>query len=193
MNRLNIPEPGYYTRQLPHKWRLIVLDTTEISGKNGYPSGSWQYKEAREYEQAHPLSEKEPQMSPWNGGLSKIQLEWLQNELKIADASGEKIIIGSHHQFGCGAARPTHMAWNWKEIESVCMESASVCLLLAGHDHTGGFAEIGLASGRKKYAVTMEGLLEAPADSNAYGMLKVFDDRIEIEGKGTVTSRKLLL
>lgn len=191
MNRLKIPEPGYFTRQLPHDWRLVVLDTTEISGQSDYPSDSWQYKEALEYERAHPLSEKEPQMSPWNGGLSKKQMGWLKNELRTAEAAGEKVIVACHHQFGFGAARETHLAWNWKEIQSMCVESPSFCLVLAGHDHIGGYAEISPLG--KKYAVTVQGLVEAPTDSNAYAMLKVFDDRIEIEGKGTVTSRKLSL
>jgi len=189
MNRLNIPEPGYFTRQLPHDWCLVVLDTTELSGKSDYPSDSWQYKEAREYEKAHPLSEEEPQMSPWNGGISKTQMKWFKNELETATAAGKKVIVACHHQFGFGAARKTHMSWNWKEVQSICLESPSFCLVLAGHDHIGGYAEI--APSGKKYAVTVEGLLEAPTASNAYAILKVFGDRIEIEGKGTVTSRKL--
>jgi hypothetical protein len=79
------------------------------------------------------------------------------------------------------------MAWNWKEIQKLCVESSAFCLVLAGHDHEGGFAEIGA----KKYAVTVEALLEAPSGGNAYAMLKVYDDRIEIEGFGDVTSRTL--
>jgi manganese-dependent ADP-ribose/CDP-alcohol diphosphatase len=189
MHRLEIPEPGYFTRKLPHNWRLVVLDTTEISGKSDYSIDSWQYKEAREYENAHPLSESEPQMSPWNGGISKNQMQWLKNELKTAEGAGERIIVGCHHQIGSGAARPTHMAWNWKEIERVCVDSPSVCLVLAGHDHVGGYAEMGPTG--KKHAVTVEGLLEAPTDGNAYAVLKFFNDRLEIEGFGTVTSRKL--
>lgn len=192
MNRLNIPKPGYFSRQLPHHWRLIVLDTTEISGKSDYPSDSWQYRTARKYEAEHPLTDQEPQMSPWNGGISEIQIWWLEKELKTAAAAEEKVIVGCHHQFGFGASRETHMAWNWKEIQRICLESPSFCLVLAGHDHIGGYAEIAPDQLGRKYAVTVEGLLEAPAESNAYAMLKVFDDRIEILGKGTVTSRKLV-
>ncbi len=166
MSRLNIKEPGYFTLQLPSKYRLVVLDTTELSGKSDYPIDSWQYKAAREYEQAHPLSEEEPQMSPWNGGLSNKQMDWLRNELKTAEAAEEKIIIACHHQFGYGAVRPTHMAWNWKELQSLCVDSPAFCLVLAGHDHLGGYAEIG----PKKHAVTLEALLEAPSDGNAYGI-----------------------
>ncbi len=105
MSRLQIPEPGYFSLQLAPEWRLLVLDTTELSGKSDYPVDSWQYLEAREYEKAHPLSQEEPQMSPWNGGLSKKQTEWLTNELKTAESAGDKVIIACHHQFGFGAVR----------------------------------------------------------------------------------------
>jgi len=33
--------PGsYYSRELPSKWRLIVLDTTEMSGHSQYPQAN---------------------------------------------------------------------------------------------------------------------------------------------------------
>ena len=28
---------SYYSKQLPCQWRLIALDTTELSGHSGYP------------------------------------------------------------------------------------------------------------------------------------------------------------
>jgi manganese-dependent ADP-ribose/CDP-alcohol diphosphatase len=68
---------------------------------------------------AHPLSPQNPQMSSWNGGVTQQQLEWLREELAAAAASGERVIVASHHQLGEGAARPTHMAWNWQAVQEV--------------------------------------------------------------------------
>lgn len=34
-----------------------------------------------------------------------------------------------------GAARATHMAWNWREIEALLLDSPCVRLVLCGHDH----------------------------------------------------------
>jgi hypothetical protein len=51
----------------------------------------------------------------------------------------------------------------------------------------GGYAE--LAPGR--HFVTLEAVLEAPAGSNAYGTVRVYADRVEVEGAGQLTSRSL--
>lgn len=32
---------SYYSKQLPQKWRLIVLDTTEMSGHSGFSQVVW--------------------------------------------------------------------------------------------------------------------------------------------------------
>lgn len=37
LKKLGIPECGYYSVALPAGWRLVVLDTTEMSGHSGYP------------------------------------------------------------------------------------------------------------------------------------------------------------
>ena len=41
--------------------------------------------------------------------------------------------------------------------------------------------------------MTLEAMLEAPACSNAYGVLDVHPDRLRIRGEGTVTGRELPL
>ena len=40
LRRLGIPQSCYYSVPLPHSWRLVVLDTTEMSGHSGYPEVS---------------------------------------------------------------------------------------------------------------------------------------------------------
>jgi manganese-dependent ADP-ribose/CDP-alcohol diphosphatase len=131
MQRLGLSNPSYRALSLPHGWLLLVLDTTEISGHSGFTEGSWQWKEARAYEAANPLSPEAPHMSSWNGGLSSIQLEWLRSQLQAAQDKGEKVIVASHHQFGFGAARDTHLAWNYRELSEVCLSSRAFKLALA--------------------------------------------------------------
>lgn len=191
VQRLNIPHPGYYSRELASGWRLIVLDTTEMSGHSEYPEGSQQYTEARQYEAAHPLTQENPQMSSWNGGVTSKQLAWLKQQLSEADVAGERVVVAAHHQVGLGAVRPTHMAWNWREIKNALLQSSSFRLFLAGHDHVGGYAAIQGADGRPRHFITLEAMLEAPTDSNAYGIAQFFEDIIELQGFGTVTSRQL--
>ena len=98
----------------------------------------------QEFQAAHPLSEDWPQMSSWNGGITRQQLEWLRGELAAAEAAGERVVVASHHQLGEGAARATHMAWNWREVQQVggavgvrCLAAWRCCvpLVAAGCKH----------------------------------------------------------
>lgn len=217
---------------LGHGWRLVVLDTTEMSGHSDYPPESRQYKEAQvgsgvqlwggavkrlhcrarrsaspgctpckhasvnltfrptrppqAYMAAHPLSAENPQMSDWNGGVTAQQLAWLRGELAAAEAAGERVIVAAHHQVGQGAARDTHMAWNWRDIQAALLASPAFRLALAGHDHCGGYSEI---DGR--HFLTVEALLESPPGGNAYAAVQVCSSCVHIVGSGDVTSRTL--
>lgn len=77
-------QTSYYAQPLSPNWKLIVLDTTELSGHNGYAPDSQPAIESAAYLAAHPLSETDPHMIPWNGGCTKRQLQWLQKELRRA-------------------------------------------------------------------------------------------------------------
>ena len=129
-------------------------------------------------------------MSSWNGGISKRQMEWFKAQLESAETNEERVIVACHHQFGEGGARATHMAWNCKEIEDVCLKSSAFRLALAGHDHEGGYSS-GRSTTGKQHFLTLQGLVEAPSEGNAYAMLRVFEDKIEVAGVGTVPSREL--
>ena len=48
-------------------------------------------------------------------------------------------MVAAHHQAGRGGARPTHLAWNWRDIHRLLGSSDCVKLYLAGHDHMGGY------------------------------------------------------
>lgn len=186
LQRLGIPPTCYYSRSLGSGWRLVVLDTTEMSGHSDYPPGSEQYQEAQDFMAAHPLREAEPHMSSWNGGVTQRQLSWLRAELAAAEAARERVLVASHHPIGRGSARPTHMAWNCREVQEALLASPAFRVAFAGHDHMGGYACV-----EGQHFVTIEGLLEAPTGSNAYAVVHVFPDRLCIHGGGSVSSREL--
>lgn len=178
---------SYYTVKVCEGWRLIVLDTTEMSPHSGYQQDSAAMCEMRAYQESHPISEH-VQMSDWNGGCTTSQVSWLRSELAAAEQAGERVIVASHHPIGGGCARATHMAWNCEELQAVLAASPAVVLCLSGHDHEGGYSCI-----NGKHFITLEAMLEAPPDSNAFAIVELHDDMCTIEGHGTVTSRKLPL
>ncbi len=87
-----------------------------------------------------------------------------------------------------GAARPTHMAWNWRTIQGALLASPAFAAFFAGHDHMGGYR---LIDGR--HFVTLEAMLEAPKGGNAYAFVRCQRGSLLIDGRGSVTSRTLLL
>ena len=100
---------AYYRRELSANWRLLVLDTTDLSVHGGWPEDSPQFAAATEYMNAHA---GEDRMKRWNGGLGKAQLEWLKSELEAAKDACCRVIVASHH---CLARRlprdPPRVEW----------------------------------------------------------------------------------
>ena len=201
--------PACYSVLLRPGWRLVALDTTEMSGHAQDSSDSARAREAREYLKTHPLTEGEegsnsnPQMSPWNGGPGSQQVEWLRRELGKAAENKERVVVAGHHQVGPGeCVRRSHAAWNWREVSEVVSggrlkngkesdPSASsfktpAVLYLAGHDHTGGYARAGGV-----HFLTLEAIVEAPSGSNAFAVLDFHEDKIVVRGFGSATSRVL--
>lgn len=184
LERLGLEQQPYYAMQLHEGWRLIVLDTTDLS-LCAWPEGSSEYQEALKYAEDRPL-EDHPEMVSWNGGLREAQLDWLKAQLRDAENAGEKCIVCSHHPLATGCARPTHMCWNGQEVSDILASSPSVVGAFHGHDHQGGYAEY-----NGKHFTTVEAIVECPPDSVAYGIVDVYPSSLVIRGAGRVTSRKL--
>lgn len=198
MARLRVPSPpptAHYSAPLAPGWRLLVLDTTEMSGHAQDDAGTPAATEAAAWLASHPLGEANPQASPWNGGITQAQLAWLRDQIAQAAAAGDRVVVAAHHQAGPGpSVRRTHAAWNHGAIFDAITAAqpdgrpSPVALYLAGHDHEGGYEHTGGV-----HWVTLEAMCEAPTGSNAYAVLHFFDDRIEVEGVGSVTNRVLKL
>ncbi|GAX74983.1 hypothetical protein CEUSTIGMA_g2429.t1 [Chlamydomonas eustigma] len=181
------PLKSYYSRSFAPGWRLVVLDTTDMSPHSGYPPGSPEAQEAAEYLKNHPQTDQDPQMTDWNGGVGQKQMSWLKSELAAAAAAGEKVITAGHHPIGEGSSRRTHTAWNWRELQDVLTSKQyTVKLHLSGHDHMGGYSFV-----NGVHFVTMEAMLEAPPGSNAYAVACILPDSIEIKGVGSAKSHFL--
>lgn len=184
LKKLGLESTPYYSTSLHEGWRLIVLDTTDLSFC-AWPEGSAEYEEAERFFANHPSSDY-PQMLSWNGGLRSAQLDWLRQELAQAEASNESCIVCSHHPLVAGSARPTHLSWNGNVVADILVSSPSFVAAFHGHDHQGGYATYG-----GKHFTTLEAIVECPPGSDAFGIVDVHSDRLFVHGTGTVTSRTL--
>ena len=178
---------AYYSAPLAAGWRLLVLDTTELSTHGGWAAGSPQDLEARAYLAAHAGEER--MKLPNNGGVGAEQMAWLRSELARARHEAVRLIVASHHPLARGACDEVLRSWTGDEVAALLAESPAVAVVLAGHDHVGGYVRW-----RGTPFVTLEALLEVPEGENAYGLLKCWPDRVAIDGCGTrVTSRELTI
>ncbi|KIZ05411.1 hypothetical protein MNEG_2546 [Monoraphidium neglectum] len=189
LGRLGFPQgsSGYYSARLAPGWRLLVLDTTDIS-LFGHEEGSPEAAEAAAWLAAHPTP-AHPNAQPWNGGVGAAQAAWLRAQLDDVAAEGGRVVVAAHHPLAPGAAPDAYLGWGHAELRAAFEERPGVvALVLAGHYHPGGAAEVG-----GLHYVTCEGLLEAPPGSDAYAFVDVYHDRLSLRGRGCAASHELPL
>jgi manganese-dependent ADP-ribose/CDP-alcohol diphosphatase len=167
-------------------WRFVVLDAQDLGVGYGWPENSENYR--RGAQMLERLRQEEAvNAESWNGGIGPEQKSWLQQTLREAAGKGEKSIIFCHMPLLAAACTPIHLLWNHEEIVAVLESSASAVLVLSGHDHGGGYAQ------RKGiHYVTVQGMVEAPVQ-NAYAIVDLYGDTIEIRGVGAVPDRVLTI
>ena len=219
-------ELSYFSKKLPRKWRLLVLDTTELNPRwAGVGSEAQRRCEAFVVERNNSVNSVssgvssgdetsvfdpyQTNLKPWGGGLGPTQMQWLASELRDAEKNGERVIVASHVPLSRTAARPGMAAWNCDEISALLEASPAVALCVAGHDHPGrygrtlvpasdaarrdGSSEKKVGSGESTYSyktfgrvhyVTLEAMLEAPEDGNAFAALEVYDHEVIVNAGG---------
>ncbi len=121
---------------------------------------------------------------PWNGGVSPAQLAWLEKELAAADAAGEPAIICGHHPL---IPEEGLQAWNSRAILEVIERHPSSRAYFCGHNHAGAQA---LSNGLP--CITFKSILHQPGVT-AYSVVRLFKDRLVIEGRGREKSREVPL
>jgi predicted phosphodiesterase len=121
---------------------------------------------------------------PWNGSLGDEQFAWLQETLKKAKAAGEKIIVMGHYPI-----YPVHELnmWDSERVVDLLTASDNFVAYFNGHNHDGNFGAID-----SRYFVNFKGMVNTPT-TNAYAVVEIHGDRIEIIGSGREPNRSLKL
>lgn len=119
----------------------------------------------------------------WNGGISAEQFEWLKGELEAANAAGELVVVFNHFP---AAPDDMHNLWNYKDMQALLGEYDNVMAYFNGHNHAGNYGEV-----NGVHYVTVEGMLET-ADTSAYAIIEVYEDRVVMDGFGRASDRELI-
>ena len=181
--------------------RCVVLDSMDLALSGWWDdegNGDRNECEARRRESDAFLAERplesEPQLKRYNGGVGKAQLAFLEGELREAERLGQAVVVFMHHPVTVGEPGSTgpweHMpAWNHEEVRSVLLASPAFGALLAGHHHRGGYQRV---DGR--HFVTVESILEAPAQATAF-LVAMWDPAtrtLTLDARGSAASSHVL-
>ncbi len=121
----------------------------------------------------------------WNGGIGPEQMSWLRAQLEQATEAGQHVILFCHYPVApLGAQHNVHTD---HELQELFSRYPAVKGWFNGHNHAGGYAN---ANG--VHCVTLKGVVEQ-VDSNAFAIVRVYADRIEIDGRGNEPDRVLPL
>jgi manganese-dependent ADP-ribose/CDP-alcohol diphosphatase len=162
--------------------RFVMLDTNDLSTYK-HPQGSAPDLEGEEA--LRKLAIGNPNNAkPWNGGISSTQLAWLEKELTAADAAKETVMVCGHHPL---VPADGLQVWNSQEVLAAIERHPSVRAFFCGHNHAG--AE---ANGKEIPCITFKSLLHEPGVTS-YAVLRLFKDRLVVEGRGREKSRVIPL
>ncbi|MGE7371379.1 metallophosphoesterase [Neorhizobium sp. NPDC001467] len=120
----------------------------------------------------------------WNAGISATQFEWIRDVLDRASWDGEKVVVMGHYPLYPDG---DHNLWDSAEVAALIASYSNVIAYLNGHQHRGNLGQLG-----KTWFVNFKGMVDT-RDENAFAIVEIYEDRIEILGYGREDSRSLQL
>jgi manganese-dependent ADP-ribose/CDP-alcohol diphosphatase len=128
------------------------------------------------------LAEENLRYVPFNGGIGKEQLGWLEQELNTASSVGDKCLLFCHMALNVNSSREQNLVWNCEEVLKILHNTArgTIVACFAGHDHNGGYAVDHLGI----HYVVPPAPIECDEGEEAFGRIEVFSDKIQIVWTG---------
>jgi hypothetical protein len=162
-------------------WRMILLDGTELAGyaREAHPDL------AEEGESLWQSVQGKSRGKSWNGGIGQAQREWLRSRLDFAAYHNEQVIIFCH--FPIMPADHHSNLWNDLQMRNLIRPYPNVVAWIAGHYHDGNYRYW-----QDVHHLTLRGMVMT-ADSNAFSVLDIYPDRLEMNGFGREPYRRLPL
>lgn len=169
LKMLNMPN-NYYSYQVQN-YKFIVLDGSEVAyysyKANNIPRDTVDHYWNNAKDQRNQLW--------YNGAISNKQLKWLDSQLQTSKELNQNVIIFCH--FLLGPEDAMHSIYNNKQVLDILDQYNNIKTVISGHYHKGAVYE---RKGIKHIA--LHGMVETM--SNSYSLVKVYNDRIELEGFG---------
>ena len=168
---------GAYTKTIGN-WCFIILNGDDLSY---VAPQSREKKDERNEVVGDSYMHLEYTGMPWNGGIGKNQLHWLEAQLGAAQGAGQRVIVLCHFPlFG----KEDHLLFNHTEVFTLISRYPCVKAYFNGHYHAGNYV-------RKDgvHMVNFKGMVDTK--QNTFGLITLTPDSIIIKGYGRETDRKL--
>jgi len=175
---LGLNREGYYSF-VRKKLRFIFLNGNEISTYSAINEQA--IAAAKEY-LARLHGSGSINVMDWNGGISRNQLDWLEEQINAGKKQNEKILIFCHFPV---APENIHNLLNYKEVLPILNKYDNIIAWISGHNHAGNYAFTD-----NTHFITMKGMVETEK-TNSFSLLRVYKNRIEIKGYGNENDRIL--
>ncbi|GMH92167.1 hypothetical protein TL16_g12267, partial [Triparma laevis f. inornata] len=183
-NKLNIP---FVQKTEVGDYKFIFLDSYDetVLGRTGSKKAA-----AEVYLNKNPnylkgeinspvgMLDDEVRFVAFNGGYGEAQMEWLKGELERSRDLGERVIISGHQPFHPSTTNLLCLTLNYKPMLTLLQSySSTIIATFSGHTHWPGYVE-----DRGIHHVVFSAVLESEPGVDSYGIVKVFEDRLVIEG-----------
>lgn len=132
------------------------------------------------------LSGVDKRFVPYNGGISEDQMQWFENILENSKKNNEFVIVVSHCPLQEDCSCSSTLLWNYQDVLKIIEKYKEIIVCcLYGHDHAGGYC----LDSNNIHHLTLPSPLESKVGSNAFATLDVYEDKIEIRGRGDIISQ----
>lgn len=163
-----------------NNWRFIILDGNDLS-----VHGALTATKKQETDSLFKLLEPKnlSNLKPWNGGLSKDQMNWVENELQLATTNNEN--VGFYCHFPALGESNDHNLWNYNQLLSLIEKYDCVKFYFNGHNHAGGYVQKGGV-----HFLNFKGMVDTP-DTTSFARVHFTNDSILVSGYGREPNRSL--
>ena len=204
-------ELGYFDMSPCKGWRVVVIDSFDISSMAGMSDSSVRRDITKKllqtfnpnftgeiYEEVlrNPKSDWKLGLNsyhtrwvPFNGGVGPRQLQWFQSVIEYSHQNKERVIVLCHvpiSPFGTGADDMC-LVWNFQPLLRIIHDRpGTVVAVIAGHMHDGGY---GFDPASLTHHVTLPAPLESEEGQVCFGTMECFEDgSLSMKGAGRMPS-----
>nr|DBA27470.1 TPA: hypothetical protein GDO54_007959 [Pyxicephalus adspersus] len=185
---------AYHFSPFP-KFRLLLIDSYDLSVIGRDPTSHKYGKSLKVLKQKNknadlnsPAGLEDPRFVSFNGGVSNDQLNWINSVLQTADKNEETVMVAGHLPIYPPSTDPICLTWNFLEVLALLQSHPSVVAYFSGHDHDGGYSQDTCGI----HHITFNGLIETPPSSQAFATMEIYEDRMELQGRGLIPNRTLI-